>query len=133
MGNIDQLGYSKWAFLPQQSFIGVSLDNRDLVEEQQRRHDACVTIPKNVERKKYKEMQFKTLDSGLYVLYSFYDTAEKLNEAYQYMFGEWLLKSVYQADEDRDNLEFNLNNPVEDPEGKCKVNLYVLIKQKRNH
>lgn len=31
-------------FPPQQSFIGISLDNPDLVESHKCRHDACVTL-----------------------------------------------------------------------------------------
>ena len=115
-------------FPPQQSFIGISLDNPDLVESQKCRHDACVTIPEDFEIEEHKEMQFRKLAGGLYALYPFYDTPEKLAFAYQYMFGDWLPKSMYQADDDRYNLEFNMNNPVEDPEGKCKVNLYIPIK-----
>lgn len=45
------------------------------------------------------------------------------------MYVEWLLNSEYDVDYDRDNLEFCLNNVVEDLDGKLKVDLFVLIKK----
>ncbi|MED3427427.1 GyrI-like domain-containing protein, partial [Bacillus thuringiensis] len=113
---------------PEQSFIGISLDNPELVASHKCRHDACVTIPENFDKEKYHDVQFKRLDGGTYGLYQFYDEPHKLSEAYQYMYAEWLLNSEYGADYDRDNLEFCLNNLAEDLEGKLKVDLFVALK-----
>ncbi|MFF5996922.1 GyrI-like domain-containing protein [Lysinibacillus sp. KU-BSD001] len=115
-------------FPPQHAFIGISLDNPDVVESNHCRHDACVTIPKDFDKEEHIDMQFKKLDGGLYALYPFYDTPEKLNLAYKYMFEQWLPESEYDADDNRYNLEFSRNNPLEDPEGKLKVDLFVPIK-----
>jgi DNA gyrase inhibitor GyrI len=114
---------------PKQSFIGISLDNPDLVKSINCRHDACVTIPEDFEKEKHQDdgIQFRRLAGGLYALYPFYDTPEKLNLAYQFIYKDWLENSDYHADYDRENLEFNLNNPSENPEGKCRVDLYVPI------
>ncbi len=117
-------------FPPNQVFIGISLDNPEFVESHNCRHDACVTIPEGFDKSKHKNMQFKKLDGGQYVLYPFYDAPEKLNFSYQYMYEQWLPNSEYDADFNRYNLEFNLNNPADDPEGKCKVNLFVPIKKR---
>lgn len=114
---------------PEQSFIGISLDNPDLVESNHCRHDACVTIPDGFEKEKHTDMQFKKLDHGKYALYQFYDRPEKLNSAYQYIFGQWLSNSEYDLDFKRLTLEFNMNNPADDLEGKCRVDLYVPIKK----
>ncbi|MFQ6335244.1 GyrI-like domain-containing protein [Bacillus sp. AF62] len=113
---------------PEQSFIGISLDNPELVASHKCRHDACVTIPENFDKEKYLDVQFKRLDGGTYGLYQFYDEPHKLSEAYQYMYAAWLPNSEYDADYDRDNLEFCLNNVAEDLEGKLKVDLFVPIK-----
>ncbi|WP_413305590.1 GyrI-like domain-containing protein [Bacillus sp. 1P10SD] len=117
---------------PKQNFIGISLDNPELVDSQQCRHDACVTIPQGFGKDQSKEngIQFKKLDGGLYALNQFYDTPEKLNLAYKYMYEEWLPNSEYDTDFDRYNLEFSMNNPAEDPEGKCRVDLFVPIKKR---
>lgn len=130
-GKLSNWAINNGLYPPQQSFIGISLDNPDLVENKDCRHDACVTIPDSFDKEKHKNINFKKLDGGQYALYPFYDIPEKLNFAYQYMFGEWLPNSDFEADYERFNLEFNKNNPSEDPEGKCRVDLFVPIK-KRN-
>ncbi|WP_139492363.1 AraC family transcriptional regulator [Brevibacillus dissolubilis] len=112
---------------PAQFSIGISLDNPEQVAEDAFRYDACITLPDGFEQKEYPNIQYQTLSGGLYAMYSFYDTVEKLADAYQVMFGEWLPASGYEADE-RLCMEFNMNNPAEDPEGKCKVDLYIPIK-----
>ncbi|MGX6443959.1 AraC family transcriptional regulator [Neobacillus sp. K501] len=116
---------------PNQSIIGISLDNPDLVESHLCRHDACVTIPEGFEKEKHHDdgIQFRKLAGGLYAVYPFYDTPEKLNLAYRFIYEEWLAKREYDADYDRENLEFNLNHPSEDPEGKSRVDLFVPIKK----
>lgn len=75
-------------------------------------------------------IQFITLAGGLYGLYSFYDTIDKLGFAYQSIFSKWLPYSEYDPDE-RECLEFCMNNPIEDPEGKAKVDLYIPIRARK--
>ncbi|GAB6550038.1 hypothetical protein bcgnr5388_04250 [Bacillus cereus] len=72
---------------------------------------------------------FKSFDVGLYALYQFYDGPHKLSVAYQNMYADWLPNSEYDADYDRENLEFCLNNVAENLEGKLKVDLFVPIKK----
>lgn len=127
-GNLINWANNNGLHPPTQSFIGISLDNPDLVESINCRHDACVTIPEGFDKEKHNDIHFKKLDGGQYALYQFYDVPEKLNFAYQFIFGQWLPNSDYEVDNNRYNLEFNMNNPTEDPEGKCKVNLFVPIK-----
>ena len=115
---------------PAQAFIGISLDNPNLVEGNYCRHDACVTIPEDFDKEKHQEIQFKKLDGGRYALYPFYDLPEKLNNAYQFMFKHWLPNSKYDVDYERYNLEFNRNTPSEDPDGKCKVDLFIPIRSR---
>ncbi|PGL70120.1 GyrI-like domain-containing protein [Bacillus sp. AFS055030] len=117
-------------FPPHQSFIGISLDNPELVESHNCRHDACVTIPEGFDKEQHENMQFRKLDGGLYVLYQYYDSPSLLNSAYQYMYEQWLPNSDFEPDYDRYNLEFNMNNPAEDPDGKAKVHLYVPVKKR---
>ncbi|OAB42106.1 helix-turn-helix domain-containing protein [Paenibacillus glacialis] len=49
--------------------------------------------------------------------------------AYQSVFSLWLPSSEYDAD-DRPCLEFCMNDPAKDKEGKCKVDLYIPIKKR---
>lgn len=125
---------TKWAaenalFPPDQYFIGISLDNPDVVEDHACRYDACVTVPKGFEKENHVDIQFKRLSGGLYAVYHFYDVSDKLANVYQTLFEQWLPNSEYNAD-GRDCLEFCMNNPANDPQGKCKVDLYIPIKKK---
>ncbi|CAH0122149.1 DNA gyrase inhibitor [Paenibacillus sp. CECT 9249] len=113
-----------------QFFIGISLDDGNLVDEYACRYDACVTLPSGFEKHKHAtHVQFQTLSGGMYALYSYYDTIDKFVLAYQNVFGLWLPNSEYEAD-DRPCLEFCMNDPASDPEGKCKVDLYVPLKKR---
>lgn len=126
---------SRWADLRgihggNQQFIGISLDDGDLVEESACRYDACVTLPEGFEQEAHRpQVEFKTVSGGIYAVYSYYDTVDKLVLAYDSMFSVWLPRSGYEAD-DRPCLEFCLNDPMKDQEGKCKVDLYIPIKQR---
>ncbi|MDQ0192786.1 AraC family transcriptional regulator [Paenibacillus wynnii] len=111
-------------------FIGISLDDGNLVEEYACRYDACVTLPSGFERYEHmKHVKFKTLSGGMYAVYPYYDTIEKFVLAYQNVFSLWLPNSDYDAD-DRPCLEFCMNDPASDKEGKCKVDLYIPIKKR---
>ncbi|RIW38352.1 AraC family transcriptional regulator [Bacillus salacetis] len=127
-GELINWAVSNGLYPPEQSFIGISLDNPDLVNSENCRHDACVTIPEGFNMEEHKEMKFKKVDGGKYAAFAYYDTPESMNSAYQFMFSQWLPNSEYEADYGRQNLEFNLNNPSEDPEGKCRVDLYIPVK-----
>lgn len=112
-----------------QQFIGISLDDGELTEEPLCRYDACITLPAGFKREAHQEeVGFKTLSGGRYAVYSYYDTVDRFVLAYDSMFSVWLPRSGYEAD-DRPCLEFCLNDPAQDPEGKCKVDLYVPIRR----
>ncbi|MFF2479970.1 GyrI-like domain-containing protein [Paenibacillus sp. NPDC058071] len=116
---------------PKQHFIGISLDDPNDVAESECRYDACVTLPEGFDKRLHANVSFKALAGGQYALYRFYDTVDKLAIIYQGIFGQWLPGSGYEADE-RPCLEFCLNDPATDKEGKCKVDLYIPVKQ-RSH
>ncbi|WP_433945517.1 AraC family transcriptional regulator [Paenibacillus sp. SN-8-1] len=113
-----------------QHFIGISLDDGNLVDEFACRYDACVTLPNGFERHGHNmHVEFKTLSGGMYALYPYYDTIDRFVLAYQNVFNLWLPSSEYDAD-DRPCLEFCMNDPAKDEEGKCKVDLYIPIKKR---
>ncbi|MGG6310421.1 AraC family transcriptional regulator [Paenibacillus macerans] len=129
----EQLG--AWAaeqglFPPEQSFIGISLDDPGVTEEEACRYDTCVTVPGTLSHEDAPpEVQFKELPGGLYAKFCFYDTLDKFALFYQNIFGGWLPDSDYDPD-DRHCLEFAMNDPARDPEGKAKVDLYIPIKKR---
>lgn len=113
---------------PTEYFIGISLDDPSVTEEHACRYDACITLPEGFSTEDDSSIAFKTLSGGLYALYKFYDTIDKLAIAYQSIYGGWLPDSTYEPD-DRHALEFCMNDPCADPEGKAKVDLYIPIKR----
>lgn len=121
-----------WAFgqgltPDRQHFIGISLDDPCVVEEADCRYDACVTLPADFHREvQPDEIRFQKLPGGMYAVYPFYDTVDKLAIAYQSLFEQWLPDSGYDAD-DRYCLEICLNNPMDDPEGKAKVEICLPV------
>jgi AraC family transcriptional regulator len=121
--------YGNWIDPHNNSYIGISLDNPAEVPEEECRYDACVTLPEGFNRKEDPDVKYRTLQGGLYALYRFHDTIDKLAIAYSSIFGQWLPNSEYDAD-DRDCLEFCLNDPAKDHEGKAIVNLYIPIRKR---
>ncbi|MFC9712445.1 GyrI-like domain-containing protein [Paenibacillus sp. NPDC056933] len=110
-------------------FIGVSLDDGTFVEEWACRYDACVTLPRGFEKLPHQgQVEFKTLSGGMYAVYPFYDTIDHFVLAYESVFGLWLPNSEYDAD-DRPSLEFCMNDPAKDEQGKCKIDLCIPIKK----
>ncbi|MEK3661311.1 AraC family transcriptional regulator [Paenibacillus sp. FSL F4-0236] len=108
-------------------FIGISLDDPSATDEYSCRYDACITIPREFSIEGDSGISFQTLSGGLYARYQFYDTIDKFAIAYQSVYGQWLPNSEYEPD-DRYALEFCMNDPYTDPEGKAKVDLYIPIK-----
>lgn len=126
---LGQWSHKRKLYPPEQQFIGISLDDPAVVAEEACRYDACVTLPAGFDKRAdaSDNVQFKQLSGGLYGKYSFYDTLDKFALVYQSLFGQWLPYSEYEPD-DRDCLEFCMNDPSTDPEGKAKVDLYIPIK-----
>jgi AraC family transcriptional regulator len=108
-------------------FIGISRDDPATTEEDECRHDACVTLPAGFADPEEDGVQYGTIPAGRYGEYLFYGTIDKLAIAYRALYAEWLPQSGYELD-DRPGLEINLNNPAEDPEHKCKCLVCVPIK-----
>jgi AraC family transcriptional regulator len=116
----------------QQYFIGISLDDLNEVDELACRYDACVTIPEGFDKQEHHtQVDFKVLSGGLYAVYPFYDTIDKFVLAYEHVFSLWLPASDYDAD-DKPCLEFCMNDPAMDKEGKAKVDLCIPIKKRED-
>ncbi|MBN1440000.1 MAG: AraC family transcriptional regulator [Anaerolineales bacterium] len=108
-------------------FIGISQDDPETTEEDECRHDACVTLPAGFPETDEDGVRYTTIPAGRYGQYLFYDTIDKLAIAFRALYGEWLPQSGYELDE-RPPLEINLNNPAEDPERKSKCLVCIPLK-----
>ncbi|WP_110930114.1 AraC family transcriptional regulator [Paenibacillus bouchesdurhonensis] len=128
-GKIGEWAAKNNFFPPEHYFIGISLDDPSSTEEYECRYDACVTIHGVFNQNIDRDIEYRTLSGGLYALYSFYDTIDKFAIAYQVVYGQWLPNSEYEPD-NKYCLEFCMNNPSDDPEGKAKIDLYVPIRKR---
>lgn len=129
-GKLGEWAGENRLFPPDRQYIGISLDDPAVVDELACRYDACITLPPEFNRNGHIEgIQFAAIPGGTYAMYSFYDTPDQLTIAYTSLYGQWLPNSEYDPD-DRHCLEFCMNNPKDDPEGKCKVDLYVPVKKR---
>ena len=123
---------SDWAarnnlFPPEINYFGISFDEPDIPDDQ-KTLNACIKLPVGY-KKTDKEVLFKTIKGGRFLLYKFYDTNDRLALVYKDVVSEWLPSSKYELD-DRDFLEFVMNDPFSDPENKCKIDLYIPVKDK---
>lgn len=112
-------------FPPNNLFIGISLDDTNVVPELDCRHDAAVVLPEGFDESLHNEVSFKTIEKSQYGVLAFYDIEEKLGLSYK-MLGEWVEQSKF-TKSDKPMLEILHNNPKFDPEGKCKVDLCIPI------
>lgn len=112
-------------------YIGASLDDAYEVPEDKCRHDACVTIPEVFNKEEHSEVEYKTLKGGLYGVYIFYDTVDKLPLAFNNLYKSWLPDSGFQLDFDnRPALDIPRNNSQIDPVGKSRIDICIPIKLK---
>lgn len=115
---------------PKVSPIGMSLDDPAVVEADACRYDACITLPVGFAKELRSDVQFKTLPGGLYAVFPFYGGVEEFGGHYQNVFSKLLPASEFVADGQRHCLEYSMNNPMEDPERKSKVDLYVPVQSR---
>lgn len=108
-------------------YIGMPLDSPEANGEHACRYDACVTLPAGFVRREDPAIRYETLPGGLYALYKFYDTIDRLGIVYRGLFREWLPTSGYAWD-GRPCLEIAMNNPAEDPDGRSKIDLYIPVR-----
>lgn len=129
-GNLYKKLY-KWAGsrglinFPETKSISIYHDNSDITKEDKLRISICLTVPTDTEVSGY--IGKMDIPGGLYAIGHFEIDAEKYQEAWNFICGEWLLNSGYEPD-DRPCYELMLNNPEQHPEKKHIVDIYEPIK-----
>ncbi len=109
-----------------QSFIGIPEDDPFLVPADACRFHACVSLPPGFP-KEPGPVEYGHLAGGLHAAYRFHDTPDRIPFAYRVVMQEWLPRSGHRLDPARPCLEFSLNDPAQDPEGKASVRICVPI------
>lgn len=107
--------------------FGISYDDPDITTIDRLRYDACIIIPENI--KTSGEIGLQKIKGGLYATIEIYGKFDEIKSYYDFIFKQWLPNNPYEID-DRSCLEFALNNPNDDPEGKARIELCIPIKDK---
>jgi len=110
---------------PAHRFFGISYDEPCMPDDA-KTSDVCVILPPLFDRSEGAVL-YKTVPGGLFLKYVFYDANERFGLVYKDVVTDYLPTSVYGLDTDRNFLEFVMNDPFTDPEGKVRIDLYIPV------
>lgn len=110
---------------PDLKCLSIYHDDPDITDAQNLRLSVCISIPKDT--KVDGEIGKMEIPAGKYAIGHFKLDSDQFQDAWNFMYGEWMPKSGYQPD---DGLcyESYLNDPSKDPEKKHKFDIYIPIK-----
>jgi AraC family transcriptional regulator len=110
---------------PVHQFFGISYDEPEK-DDNEKTSDACVIIPEGFDDSDVLVL-YKTVKGGLFLKYEFYDTNDRLGLVYKQVVTDYLPVSTWGLDNERDFLEFVMNDPFSDPEHKVRIDLYIPV------
>lgn len=110
---------------PETKLLSVYHDDPGLTDESKLRTSICITVPP--ETVVDGEIGKMVINSGKYAMAEFEIDADQYGEAWNWICGEWLPESGYEA---ADGLcyELSKNNPKEHPEGKHIFDICIPVK-----
>ncbi len=100
-------------------------DNPEITEKNRQRTSICLAVPENTPIE--GEVGKMTIPSGKYAIGQFEISSNEFEDAWNYMFGDWLPSSGYQAD-DNPCFELYKNNPDNHPQKKSLVDIYLPVR-----
>ncbi len=112
--------------LPETRFFSVYHDDPDITEEKKLRVSACLTIPEEADTG--TDLNKMIVPGGKYAVGHFEIDATQYGEAWDFLYGEWLISSDYEPD-DRLCFEMMSNDPSVHPEGKHIVDIYTPVRR----
>lgn len=121
----------KWAgprgLLAQKEFSCLSVyhDDPEVTDEGKLRVSACITVPPSTETS--GEIGKMELEAGAYAIARFELADNEFQDAWDYVYGQWLPKSGYQPD-DRYCFERCCNDPATHPQKKHIIDICVPVK-----
>ncbi len=106
-------------------FLTIYHDGPEITEEDKLRISLCMTVdlPVDVDG----EIGSMNIEGGKYAVGHFELAVDEYQQAWNYLFSQWLPESGYQVD-NRPCFEMYLNSPEEHPENKHLVDIHVPIK-----
>jgi AraC family transcriptional regulator len=107
------------------SCMSVYHDDPEVTDENRLRVSACLTVPADTPVS--GEVGKMKIDGGSYAVARFELAEDEFQEAWNYVYGEWLPESGYQPD-DRPCFERCCNDPATHPEKKHIIDICVPVK-----
>lgn len=104
--------------------IGLSHDNPHVTEADKLRYDACLVIHKPA--KPIGEIGVKQIAGGKYACFLYQGSYKKLDEVYDYIYYDWLIKSGLEL-RNAPTFEKYISNPNKVEESKLKTEIYVPV------
>ncbi len=104
--------------------FGVCHDDPHVTEPSKLRYDACLVVHKTA--KPHDEIGIKQLPCGKFAKFVYQGSYEYLNDAYNYIFGQWLPNSGYEL-RNVPSMEKYANDPRKTAPEKLKTEFYIPI------
>ena len=105
--------------------LSVYHDDPEVTDENRLRVSACIPVPPDTEVS--GEVGKMSIDAGGYAIARFELSEDEFQDAWNYVYGQWLPQSGYQPD-DRPCFERCCNDPATHPEKKHIVDICVPVK-----
>lgn len=109
-------------------FLGLYYDDPKSTKSDQLRSKACITIPDAVELTGDDAPERMVIPQGRYATVLFKGSYAELEKPYDWLFGEWLPNSGFEA-ADFPPLEEYLNDHKETPPSELLTRIYCLLKE----
>jgi len=101
-------------------------DNPEFGQEDQFRTSLCISLPKNSTPKETDKLGVMQIEGGLYAIGHFEIQQEQFQDAWDFMYQQWLITSDY-VPRDVCPFEVYLNNPMEEMDHHIEVEIYMPI------
>lgn len=121
---IIKFGYRKFLVGFKVKTIGIVHDSPEITDEQHIRYDACIAIRKEI--KPEGEIGYKLINGGKYAVFRYKGAYQKLGEAYDYIYAQWLTSSQYKL-ANEPAFEMYLNSPNKEKSENLLTDIYIPI------
>ncbi len=101
-------------------------DNPEFGQEEQFRTSLCISLPKESNPRETEKLGVMQIEGGLYAIGHFKIQQEQFQDAWDFMYQQWLITSDY-VPRDICPFEVYLNNPMKEPDHHIEVDIYMPI------
>ena len=127
MRNLFRLSSKQKLWKPGENMVlAMYHDNPEFGAKEQFRTSLCMTYPRSCTAKEEGMLGIMTIEGGLYAVGHFEIKKEQFEDAWDYMYQQWLMTSGY-VPRNASPFEVYLNNPKREKNHLIKVDIYVPI------